>query len=78
MFLTVEGLVEIFKLLLCGRRRSLQISRVAANILNKQLQTADKGRSSRLGVWLTTDSKKISLLQNVTKDFELGFFGEKT
>jgi hypothetical protein len=30
---------------------ALQIWRVAANILNKQSQAAEKGRSSSLGVW---------------------------
>ena len=34
----------------CGLRNGLQICRVAANILNKQLRTADKGWSSSLRV----------------------------
>jgi hypothetical protein len=34
----------------CGWRNGLQLWRVAANILNKQLRTADKGWSSSLGV----------------------------
>jgi len=41
---------------------SLQMWRVAANALNKQLQTADKGWSSHLGVTgqTTPDCKKKS------------------
>jgi hypothetical protein len=34
----------------CGWRNNLQLWRVAANTLNKQSQTADKGWSSSLGV----------------------------
>jgi hypothetical protein len=34
----------------CGWRNGLQLWRVAANTLNKQSQTADKGWSSSLGV----------------------------
>jgi hypothetical protein len=34
----------------CGWRNGLQLWRVAANILNKQSRTADKGWSSSLGV----------------------------
>jgi hypothetical protein len=34
----------------CGWRESVQIRRIAANILNKQSRTADNGWSSRLGV----------------------------
>jgi hypothetical protein len=34
----------------CGWRAGLRILRVAVNILNKQLLTADRGWSSRLGV----------------------------
>ena len=34
----------------CGWRNCLQIWRVAANVLNNQSRTADKGWSSRLGV----------------------------
>jgi hypothetical protein len=48
----------------------LQIWRVAANILNKQSRTADRGFSSSLGVGRglkTVHRKKISLLRNVTK-----------
>jgi hypothetical protein len=47
----------------------LHISKVAANILNKQLRTADKMWSSSLG--LTTPQRK-ELLRNVTKSFGLG------
>jgi hypothetical protein len=35
----------------CGWRNGLQLWRVAANILNKQPRTNDKGWSSSLGVW---------------------------
>ena len=35
-------------------RRKLSIRRVAANILNKQSRTADKGRSTSFGVWPCT------------------------
>jgi hypothetical protein len=34
----------------CGWRKGLQIWRVAANILNKQSRTADKGLSFSVGV----------------------------
>jgi hypothetical protein len=34
----------------CGWRKVLRLRRVAANILNKQSRTADKGWSSSLGV----------------------------
>jgi hypothetical protein len=53
-----------------GGGGSLQIWRVAANILNKQSWTADEGWSSRLGVgwWLETpDSKKNYILRNISK-----------
>jgi hypothetical protein len=45
--------------------KGLQIWRVAANILNKQTRTADKGWSSSLGkgVELIPHRKKISLLR---------------
>jgi hypothetical protein len=55
----------------------LQIWRVSANILNKQLRTADKGWSSSLGAgrWANDSSqKKLSLLRSITKDLD-GFFG---
>jgi hypothetical protein len=44
----------------------LQIWRVAANMLNKQLRTADMGWSSSLGVWrgLTAHRKKSTMLRN--------------
>jgi hypothetical protein len=44
----------------CGWREGLQIRRVAANILNKQERTADKGWSSSFGldVVLTTRIRK--------------------
>jgi hypothetical protein len=44
----------------------LQVWRVAANILNKQLRTGDKGWSSSLGVGLTTHRKN----RFVTKYYE--------
>jgi hypothetical protein len=39
---------------LCTKRPVpiIQIGKVAVNILNKQLWTADKGWSSRLGCWV--------------------------
>jgi hypothetical protein len=52
----------------------LQIWRVAANILNKQSRTADKGSFSSLGVGLGANNSpyKISLLRKITKDLGLG------
>jgi hypothetical protein len=53
----------------------LQIWRVAANVLNKQLRTADRGGPPawELGVGQTTPHhKKISLLRNVKKGLGLG------
>jgi hypothetical protein len=53
----------------------LQTWRVAANILNKQSMTADKGWPSRLGVGRGAKNSsplKISLLRNVTKGLEPG------
>jgi hypothetical protein len=38
----------------------LQIWRVAANIWNKQLRTAEQGRSSSLGVWHGTNNSSTS------------------
>jgi hypothetical protein len=53
--------------------------RVAANILNKQSRTADKGWSSTFGVEREANNSslyKISFLPNVTKASDLdGFFG---
>jgi hypothetical protein len=51
------------------RGDGLQIWRVAANILNKQSWTADKGWSSSLGVGrgINNSPYKINLLRNVTK-----------
>jgi hypothetical protein len=55
---------------------ALQIWRVAANILNKQSRTADKGWSSSLGVGRGAKKllivKKISLLLNVKNGLGLG------
>jgi hypothetical protein len=44
----------------CGWRNGLQIWRVTANVLNKQSRTADRGRSSSLGLSevLTTPHRK--------------------
>jgi hypothetical protein len=53
----------------------LQIWRVAANILNKQSRTADKGWSSSLGVGCgekTPRLKKKFSLRNFTKGLVLG------
>jgi hypothetical protein len=54
--------------------KGLQIWRVAANILNKQSRTADKGWPSSLGVWraLTTPHRKKNTLRNVTKGLGIG------
>jgi hypothetical protein len=52
-----------------------QIWRVAANILNKQSRTANRGWSSGLGVGRGTNNSlpyKISLLPNVTKGLGSG------
>jgi hypothetical protein len=47
----------------CGWRNGLQVWRVAANILNKRLRTADKGWSSSLGVgWGANNSSLILTL----------------
>jgi len=54
----------------CGWREGLEIRRVAANILNKQSRTADKGGPPALGlgVGLTTPHRiKCFLLRNVSK-----------
>jgi hypothetical protein len=53
----------------------LQVWRVAANILNKQSRTADKGWSSSLGIGrgLTTPHRKTrNTLRNVTKGIGIG------
>jgi len=52
----------------------LQILRVAVNILNKQLQTANKGWSSSLwlGVGLTTLRHKNVTLQNISRHLRPG------
>jgi hypothetical protein len=55
---------------------SLQIWRVAANILNKKSRTADKGWPSSLGVGrglATPHRKKINTLRNVTKGLGIGW-----
>jgi hypothetical protein len=54
----------------------LRIWRVAANIFNKQLQTANKEWSSSLwvGRWANNSSPKItSLLRNVTQGLGIGW-----
>jgi hypothetical protein len=50
----------------------LQIRRVAANILNKQARTAEKGSFSslRVGRRTTPHHKRTNLLQNVTQGLE--------
>jgi hypothetical protein len=71
----VSGLFEVTIATLgassgCGWRAVLRVRRVAVNILNKQLWTADKGWSSSLGlgVGLTTPYRKFFLLlRNVSK-----------
>jgi hypothetical protein len=53
----------------------LQIWRMVANILNKQLRIADKGLYSSLGVEHGANNalpKKIILLRNVTKGLGFG------
>jgi hypothetical protein len=53
----------------CGWRNGLHIWRVAANILNKQLRTADKGWSSSLGVGLGANNvTMVQLGQSVLFD----------
>jgi hypothetical protein len=52
------------------RMEVLQVQRVAANILNKQSRTTDKGWSSSLGVGRGADTphcKNLLLLQSVSK-----------
>jgi hypothetical protein len=51
-----------------------QIWKAAANILNKQSQTNDKGCSSSLDVGrgANKSSPKNSLLRNVKQDLEIG------
>jgi len=57
------------------RGDGLQIWRIAANILNKQWWTADKGLSPILGVRLGFNSsspRKDSFLRNVTQGLGIG------
>jgi hypothetical protein len=52
----------------CGWRNDLQLWRLAANILNKQPRTNNKGWSSSLGVGLTTLHHKNNLVtKNLTE-----------
>jgi hypothetical protein len=54
---------------------ALQVWRVAANILNKQSQTVDKGWSSSLGVGREANYSsplKISLLRKTTRSLGPG------
>jgi hypothetical protein len=54
---------------------SLQFWRVAANILNKQLRTVDKGWSSSFGVERGANNsslEKINLLRKATRNLEPG------
>jgi hypothetical protein len=52
----------------------LQVWRIIANILNKQLQAATRGGPPDLGLdmGLITYLKEISILQNVTQGLGLG------
>jgi hypothetical protein len=53
----------------------LQICRVAANILNKQLQAADRGWSSSLGVGqglIIPHRKTSNLLRTISQSLGLG------
>jgi hypothetical protein len=54
----------------------LQMCKVAANIMNKQSQTADKGGTParELGVGLKTHHKKITLLQMLCRVSDLDWF----
>jgi len=54
------------------RRNILQVRRLAANILNKQSRTADKGWSCRLGVGRGANYSSPYKLTHVTK-FSQGF-----
>jgi hypothetical protein len=55
-----------------NRGDGLQVWRVAANILNKQSRTADKGWSSMCGVGSGFNNTiRIILLRNVSKGFYL-------
>jgi hypothetical protein len=54
----------------CGWKEVLRVRRVAANIMNKQSRTADKGWSSSLGVGRGADNpspQTFLLLRNVSK-----------
>ena len=51
----------------CGWRNGLQTRRVAANILNKQSQRADKGRSFSLGVARGANNSSPKNINYVTK-----------
>jgi hypothetical protein len=55
----------------CGWREVLQVRRVAANILNKQSLTADKGWSSSLGVGRGADNPHRKNFSIVTKCFKV-------
>jgi len=51
------------------------IWRVAANILNKQSRTADKGWSASLGVArgaTNSSPQKLTMLRNISQDLGLG------
>jgi hypothetical protein len=49
----------------CGWRNGLQIWRVDANILNKELRTVDKGLSTSL--WVGR-GKKLMMLRNISRN----------
>jgi hypothetical protein len=58
-----------------GWRNSLQISRVAANVQNKQSRTADEGWSYSLGIRSGANislSLQIAVLRNISEGFGLG------
>jgi hypothetical protein len=56
----------------CGWRDGLQLWRVAANILNKQLRTYDKGWSSslRVGRGATTLHHKNKFVMEISKQHQ--------
>ena len=59
----------------CGWRNVLQIRRVAVHILNKQLQTDDKGWSSSLGVGrdaTISSPKNLGMLRIIHRGFRTG------
>jgi hypothetical protein len=55
----------------CGRRNGLQIWRVAANSLNKQSRTADKGWSLSFEVGRGANNSSPQKINHVTKSKKL-------